>query len=284
MKKKEESSKKDNSMFLIIVFVVIIVLVMLLPKIHSYIESLTLPKVEKSEDVENKEEKIIDDELLSSLHYPIMRNSIYSSETYYSLNKFKVNNMSNKDILYDAFLDIYEGNIVTSNVYGECVSEPKEFSSEYLELRIKNILSKNINYTFESFYVPVDSSSPYKGRWDYDSVNKRFIYNAYCSSNTISVRYYDLEQYIKSEFKKDDLIVYKYVGFAKVEGNNYIIYSDAKMTNQIHSGTFTTVDDLNNAFNNLNNNVKKIYKYTFKDTLCSYNEYCLYEGEWVNGI
>ena len=79
-------------------------------------------------------------------------------------------------------------------------------------------------------------------------------------------------------------MVYYYVGFAKVVDNNYTIYSDANMTNELTKGTFTTLEDLNTVFKNINKENKKIYKYTFKNTLCSYNEYCLYEGKWITEL
>ena len=43
-------------------------------------------------------------------------------------------------------------------------------------------------------------------------------------------------------------------------------------------------EELLNTFKSLDKKQKKIYKYTFKNTLCSYDEYCLYEGKWVNEL
>ena len=92
--------KKNNNKFLIIIFAIMLIAVFFLPKIYDFIETLKMPKVE-SLDNENKEEvKKIDSELLSDLHYPIMRNSIYDKNTYYSLEKFQISDMSNNDILY----------------------------------------------------------------------------------------------------------------------------------------------------------------------------------------
>ena len=277
--------KKDNSSILVIIlFVLIIVFVLFVPKIYSIIENSKLPKLQNSSIKQKEEIKRIDDELLSSLHYPIMRNSIYSKDTYYSLDTFKVSNMSNEDILYNAFLDMYEGNIVDSNIWGSCVTAPKEFSSEYIKLRVNNILGKDLKYTFADFKVPEDSTSNYKGTWKYDSSNSRFIYNANCRKTSYTSKYYNLEELIKAEYNNDDIVVYKYVGFAKVDNDNYVIYKDANMTEEISNGTFTSIEDLNNTFKSIDEKNKKIYKYTFKDTLCSYNEYCLYEGKWVNEL
>ena len=54
------------------------------------------------------------------------------------------------------------------------------------------------------------------------------------------------------------------------------------MNELIISGTLNNTSELNSIFQNIENKNKKIYKYTFKNNLCSYNEYCLFEGMWVN--
>ena len=281
MKKKSE---KNNSLFIIILFAVILVLVLFLPKIYEFIETERLPEIENIEEQEEIKETTVDEETLESIHFPIMRNSIYDSNTYYSLETFTISNMSNNDILYNAFMDIYEGNMTSSNITGSCTSISKQFNVDYLELRIKNILGKNVKYNLESFYVPEDSNSNYKGTWVYDSSYSRFVYNGLCSSKATNTKYYNLEELISAKYEDSDIVVNYYVGFAKIVGNNYVIYSDANMTKEIHSGTFTSLEDLNNIFKSINKNNKKIYKYTFKNTLCSYNEYCLYEGKWVNEV
>ena len=278
MKSKKE---KSNNLFIIILFLIILVLVFLIPKIYNFIETQQLPKVESTID-EKETKKEITEYVLETIHYPIMRNSIYDSNTYYSLDTFTIKNMSNNDILYNAFLDIYEGNITSSNITGTCTNTPKEFNEDYIKLRIKNILGKNINYTLDSFNVPEDANSNYKGTWNYDSTNSKFIYNGLCDSKATNTKYYNLEQLISADYEDNDIIVYYYVGFAKVVDNNYVIYKDVNMTNELQKGTFTSLEELNLLFKNIKDKKKNIYKYTFKNTLCSYNEYCLYEGKWVN--
>ena len=274
--------KKDNNLFIWILLIIIVVLVLLFPKIHGYIESFDLPNIENIKEEEKEQNKNVDKEILESIHRPLMRNSIYNSYTYYSLNKFTINDMSNSDILLNAFLDIYEGNMTTFEYNGNCTNISKQFNVDYIELRIKNILGKNVKYTFENFYVPEDLESNYKGNWKYDIYNSRFIYDGICTSNISNITYYNLEQLIKAEYNKNDINVYYYVGFAKVEGNNYSIYKDANMNELIISGTLNNTSELNSIFQNIENKNKKIYKYTFKNNLCSYNEYCLFEGMWVN--
>ena len=281
MKKKNE---KNNNLFLIILFVSVVVVVLFLPSIYDIVEKMKLPEVETAEKQGQEENKIINEDVLETIHYPIMRNSIYDSNTYYSLDTFKISNMSNNDILYNAFMDIYEGNMTSSNITGSCTSISKQFNVDYLELRIKNILGKNVKYNLESFYVPEDSNSNYKGTWVYDSSYSRFVYNGLCTSKAANTKYYNLEELISAKYEDSDIVVNYYVGFAKVVDNNYTIYKDAKMTEELNNGTFTSIDELNNLFKSINKKDKKIYKYTFKDTLCSYNEYWLYEGKWVNEI
>lgn len=277
-------SHKNKNIFMWILLIILIIMVFFIPKIYDVFDKLTMPKVEKTEKKTEEENKTIDDELLESLHYPVMRNSIYNKDTYYLKDEFKVTDMTNSDILYTAFLDVYEGNMTNLGTAGSCTNESKQFSAEYLELRIKNILARNIKYNLENFNVPIDSSSNYKGTWTYDSSNSRYVYQGLCNNVTPNISYHNLEQFIKAEYDDNDLIVYYYVGFAKVENSNYIIYNDAQMTKEINSGTINNYDELQDIFKSLNNNDKKIYKYTFKDTLCTYNDYCLYKGEYIDKL
>lgn len=279
-----KDKNQNSNVFIWVMFLVVIVLVFLFPKIYSYIETMKLPEVQTVKEDDVVEKKEVTEEVLNSLHFPKMRSSIYDINTYYTLDEFTINNLSNNDILYNAFMDLYEGNITDTGVAGTCTQSSKQFSSDFMELRIKNILGKNINYSLGEFYVPEDSGSSFVGTWNYDSINSRFIYNGLCSSKVSTVRYYNLEQLIKAEYVDKDIVVYYYVGFAKIEGNSYVIYSDPNMQNEIISGEIGDVSEINSLFNNLSSSSKKIYKFVFKNTLCSYNEYCLYKGEWVNEL
>jgi len=280
---KNDDSK--NAIFIIILLAVVAILVLFFPKIYDLINSFSMPEVEKIETEEKEETKKIDEGILETIHYPMMRTSIYDSNTYYALDKFAISNLSNNDILLNAFLDVYEGNMTSYEGVGACTTISKQFNKDYLELRIKNILGNKINYKLDNFYVPEDLNSKYTGTWNYDSWNNRFVYVGLCNSRATNVKYYDLEELIKLEYEnKNDIVAYYYVGFAKVEGNNYVIYSDSKMTKELKKGTLTNVEELDAIFKNVNKNKKQIYKYTFKNTLCSYNEYCLYEGKWIDEL
>lgn len=277
-------NNNKNGMLIIVLLAVVTILVLFFPKIYDLVNSASMPDIESFEPEKEEESKEIDESILETIHYPMMRTSIYDSNTYYSLDKFTINDLSNNDILLNAFLDIYEGNMTSYELVGACTNISKQFSKDYLELRIKNIIGNKINYTLTDFYVPEDSNSNYVGTWHYDSYNSRFLYTGLCASKETNTKYYNLEELIKVEYDKKDINVYYYVGFAKVEGNNYTVYSDARMTNEITKGTFIDVNNLNNVFKKVEKKSKNIYKYTFKNSLCSYNEYCLYEGKWINEL
>lgn len=279
-----KNDNNKNGKFVIVLLAIAAILVLFFPSIYDLVQSFSMPKVEGGKKDEVLEEKKIDESILETIHYPKMRNSIYEMNTYYKLDKFTVNDLSNNDILYNAFLDIYVGNMTPYEGVGSCTSTSLQFSDEYLKLRVKNILGKKLNYTLSSFYVPEDSDTKYVGTWNYDSINRRFTYVGLCTSKATSVKYYDIEQQVKADFDKDDIVVYYYVGFAKVEGNNYIIYKNPDYTEELSRGTLSDTSELDSLFKKINDNKKRIYKYTFKDTLCTYNEYCLYEGKWVNEL
>ena len=80
------------------------------------------------------------------------------------------------------------------------------------------------------------------------------------------------------------LEIYFYVGFVKIENNNYVMYSDVSMTDEIKSGTVDNIEELEIIFKDLvSTNPVNMYKYTYKKNLCSYGGYCMEKGEWVNG-
>lgn len=280
MQNKKNNNENNSAILMIVLLSVAAILVFAFPSIYDYVNKFFMPQIEKIDTEEKEDKKEIDEDIIETIHYPRMRTSIYNANTYYSLDKFTISDMTNEDILITAFLDVYEGNMTSYNGTGACTNISKQFNKNYLELRINNIISKNINYTLDSFYVPEDSGSNYIGTWNYDSYNGKFTYQGLCNSRVTNIKYYNLEELIKLEYEEDDIVSYHYVGFAKVEGENYIIYKDANMTEVLKEGVFTSLENLNTEFANLKN--KNMYKYTFKNTLCSYGDYCLYEGKWVN--
>ena len=278
-------NNNKNGVLIIVLLGIVTILVLFFPKIYDLVSSISMPDIEDFEPEKEEETKKIDETILETIHYPLMRTSIYDSNTYYNLEKFTINELSNNDILLNAFLDIYEGNMTSYELTGACTNVSKQFSKDYLELRIKNIIGNKVNYTLTDFYVPEDANSNYVGTWSYDSYNNRFLYTGLCTSSITNTKYYNLEELIKVEYEnKNDIAAYYYVGFAKVEGNNYTIYSDSKMTKELTKGTFIDINNLNDVFKKIEKKNKNVYKYTFKNNLCSYNEYCLYEGKWINEL
>ena len=269
----------NNNKTLIIILFISVISIFFFPKLYKLMQDNTLPKIKASDTkVENKEK--LNEDILEVLHFPKMRNSKYDINSYYSLDTFKISSMSNNDILYNAYLDMYEGNIISGNSKGKCTNISKKFNSDYMKLRIKNILGKNVDYNNSSFYVPEDSGSSYVGDWSFDG--SYYIYDGLCSSKVSNLNYYDIEEFINAEYdSNDNIVVYFYVGFLKIQDGSYVIYNNSNMTKEIKSGT-GSYEDAFNDYKSLDKNLKRKYKYVFSNTLCSYNEYCMLSGEFIN--
>lgn len=271
-----KDNNKNNGVFLVIILFIGVILVFFFPLIHSFLYKVSVPKIEESKKENIEKKKELTEETLSEIHTPKMRISSYSNFTYYSLDKFKISDMSNQDILVNAFLDMYDGNIINSSHISSCSSMNKEFNSKYIALRTKNILGRNLEYKLENFYVPEDSGSKYTGNWIYSE--GIFYYDGLCTSNSKDIKMYDIETKIDAKYVNDDIVITYYVGFVKASGDSFTIYSDSSMTNEIGNGVGT---DYKSVFDSIDNSLKKKYQYTYKNTLCTYDEYCLFEGKWI---
>ena len=273
------NDKKGNNVFIIVLLIIVVGAVFCFPMINKFVVKITSPKVEESNKT-NNEEKKFSEEIIEDMHFPNMRDSVYSEFTYYNSDKFTISDMKNNEILLNAFLDIHEGNIVSTGTPARCGGTSAVLEQKYIELRIKNILGRNTNYKLESFEVPEGTDTKYPGTWTYDPSSKKFVYDGLCNKNTNTTKYYDLKQLKEGKYEGSDIILYYYMGFAKVEENKYVIYSQPDMKEEMGSGEFVDLESLQNVFESINSNKKKIYKYVFKNNLCTYNEYCLYEGSW----
>lgn len=277
--------KKGNLVFLFITFIIIGLIIFFMPDIYNKFQELDTPKVEKVYDNNKTEDKIepinMDSDIINNLTYPVMRNDQSKIDSYYQLDVFTVNNLNNNDILYNAFLDIYDGYLVDYGSMG-CASNSKEFDATYLESRIKNIIGKSVKYNLEDFTVP--KNSKYAGLWKYNSNSNSYIYYGDCSKVDNSTIYYDLKKLYNVESSKDNhtIYLYYYIGVAKIDNNNYTIYSDMNMVNEVAHGNISDISEIDNIFNDLDMNNFKTYKYIFKLGLCSYDNYCFYKGEWIN--
>ena len=239
-------------------------------------------------------------EVVGTFTYPVMKNSQYSGDTYYKRESITMSDFSNNDILYNAFIHIYAGNLADYRggyitTYCGTDATRKTFNARYIEVRINNLFSKNTKYSHADFMVPsnksitTDVGKTYVGKWIYDSMNNRYIYYGNCDgAPSGGTEYYDLVNAYQATGKEKNTIieVLYYVGFAKVDTATkaYSIYSDVAMTQLINSGTLTSnnhMDELNATFSQLPNGNLSKYKYTFSSNNCSYKDYCFEKGEWI---
>lgn len=273
--------KKNNIILIIIIVILIGVMIYFLPNIYKFTSSLSNKKVNgnvtKEETKEELEKITLKSDVLKDLVYPITRVNIYSTDTYYSRDSFTISDMSNNDILATAFTQIYTGYFKNHDNSG-CSKNSKSFDVRYMDARIKNTLGNNIKYNYTDFNIYSDTD--YVGTWTYDSYSNSYVYNGNCTNNG-NIRYYDLKKITKVDASDNNqtLELYFKVAFAKVENDNYTIYSDVLLTEVLDTGKFTDIDSLNEKLTNLNTNS---YKYTFKQGMCSYDAYCMEKGEWIN--
>lgn len=279
--------KKNNLILILIMIVLIGLLIFFLPDIYNKVQELEannieLPKNKKNKEEEKKETITMESDIVKNLTYPIMRNDKSKTDSYYQLDSVEITKFSNNDILYNAFLDIYDGYLVDHNNVG-CSNNSKEFDATYLSSRIKNIIGRNTEYTLEDFTVPnINKNSEYIGLWKYNQNNNTYVFYGDCNKNNNEIIYYDYEKIYKLDTSKDNnfLYLYYYVGFMKINSNNYVLYSDPNFTDQISSGSIDNMDNINNL--KLDTSKLKTYMYTFKKGICTYDNYCFYRGEWIN--
>lgn len=306
-----QSQDEDFNMFgiglIIIVFGIIIASCMLLPKIYQWFSNREEPstyveqkKEEPEEPVVELEEITLNSEEVKNLIYPVMRNNPYSTKTYYSKSVLNIGDFSNNDLLYNAFIHVYKGNIATydgkyNDEYCGSASTRKTFSAKYIDARMDNLFTKSVDYEHKTFKVPTtNTNTKYVGTWKYDNENNRYIYYGDCNPmKTNDIIYYDLAvAYDAKGLEKNTVIeVYYHVAFAKVNktNNSYTIYSDASLKQIILSGTLTSsapkteLTEIFNEYINKQNKTNK-YKYTFSSQDCSYQNHCFVKGEWIEGI
>lgn len=285
--------EKKNLILLFSIFGLMGLLILFMPQIYSFTQSFENDSKPKHEIVNEPEEKVepitMDSEIISELTYPVMRNDLYSSDSYYQLSSMSVKDMTNNDILYNAFIDLYEGYLKDHSAVG-CTNNSKEFSSSYLESRIKNVIGRNVDYTNETFIVPSsNSNTKYVGEWRYNQSTDSYVYYGSCNIKKKNTMYYDLTKLVKLETENENnvLQLYYYVSFAKIEKNKndytYTIYSDANMEKEIKNGNINNIEEIYTIYEEyLKENSANMYKYTFKKGICTYDNYCFYKGEWVN--
>lgn len=278
--------KKENIILIIVCIIIVIIGLIFMPRIYNYINERKLSNSDLKIEVDNKKKEeskteiTLESEMLKELFYPIMHNDITNKDTYYKLNEISITDLSNNDILYNAFLQVYSGYFEKNGSLG-CTNESIKFPANYIDLRIKNIFGKDVGYSLGDFKVPTGSLSKYIGTFKYDSSNNQFIYYGNCDTIDPNIKYYDIKSIYDVNLSDDEneLNVYYYVAFVKVENGKYTLYSDYNYTDEISSGNFESLDRLSNMLAKLKVNK---YQYTFKKDICNYDSYCFYQGKWIN--
>lgn len=285
------NEEKASPILLVIIPLLIALAIFVLPKVYNHF-SKDVKQDKIIEDNNNKEEVketitySFDDEIVKELPYPIMRNNVHSLVSYYQVDSITMSEFANNDILYNAFLDVYSGNIATytegyDGAFCGTNEMKKTFNAKYIDARINNLFTKNTVYTHSDFVVPDSAETIYKGLWKYDAVNNRYIYYGKCSIVEYTPEsYYDIlipEKISNTEDGETIYIEYK-IGFVKELNGNYEVYSDPNYANLIKSGVKETEIDFKELLKDLDLNT---YKYTFSKEDCAYSDFCFVSGEFL---
>lgn len=265
---------KRGTIILIIACIIIVVVgIVSMPQIYRLINTsgvnVSNDNVKEKQD-NRKEEITLESDIVDTLVYPVMHNDLSVVDNYYKNESIKVSDLSNNDILYNAFLNIYPGYINNDSSIS--------FDSNYLISRIENIFGPKTGYSLVDFTVPSGAFSDYIGVFNYDANTKRYTFNK--TDNTNGVVYYDVKKIYDASSPNENTITTSFdVAFVKIEGNRYTLYKDYNYTDEISSGEYVGVKSLENMLSNLET---KKYQYTFKKDTCNYDSYCFYEGKWLN--
>lgn len=295
-----EYGSKHSKVLLMVCSLIVILGIIFFPTLFKKISQLRTSNKKPSVEVEKEKEKeypkiTMESDEYKNLKYPVMHNNRVNKTTYYSLNKLTINNFSNNDILYNALLDIYEGNMAKykgsySGKYCGDNAKKVSLNERYLRLRIENLYTKNVKYKLTNFVVPANNTNTkYVGTWKYDSSSKKYIYYGNCGTvPTSNIEYYDVKipYEVSTSDKNIELYVNNYVAFAMVNksAKSYVLYKNANYTEEVGRGTLTTTNyqnELNNIVSKLDKNKLNKYKYTFTIDGCAYQDYCFLSGEWL---
>ena len=269
-----EKRIKRGPIILIITCVLIVVIgIISMPQIYKILNTSGVDDISDAnnkKDNNKKEEITADSEIVSTLVYPIMHNDTSVTDNYYKNQSISVADLSNNDILYNAFLNIYSGYINNDGIIS--------FDSNYLVSRIENIFGPKTGYNLVDFTVPSGSFSEYTGLFKYDADTKRYTFSK--NDNNNQVIYYDVKKIYDASSPNENTITTSFdIAFVKIENNRYTLYKDYNYTNEISNGEFTSMENLENMLNTLDT---EKYQYTFRKDTCNYDSYCFYEGKWLN--
>ncbi len=305
-KSEEETTSKTTLVIMGIGLVLVVVAIFGFPSLYRLIEGrerashYTNPNTNtNTNDTPTLETITLDSDIVKNrLTYPVMRNSEYQKQTYYTHEEITMSDFSNNDILYNALIHVRPGNFAEykgayNGSYCGDASQKKTVNAKYLDARIKNLFTRDTEYEHATFTVPsTNTSTTYVGKWVYDAKNNRYIYYGDCTGVTRGNKlYYDLISAYEASGSNNNTTVevLYHVAFAEVDATSkrYTIYRDANFTETLTSGTLTTnnyqseLDGIFTTFLANNKEGVNTYKYTFSSSNCSYQDYCFAKGEWV---
>ena len=123
--------KKGTIVLIIVCVIIVIVGIISMPNIYKMLNTSGVnisDNNKEKKDSNVKEEITMDSEIVNTLVYPVMHNDVSVIDNYYKNNNITVADLSNNDILYNAFLNIYSGYITNDRIVS--------FYSNYLISRI----------------------------------------------------------------------------------------------------------------------------------------------------
>ena len=295
---KPTADNSKTTTILLVGLVVAVIFVIFMPLIREKIRDYGLSKKKVNVEVKKEEQKTVyeeinlNSEVVTKLKYPIMHNDKNNKTTYYSKDRITISNFSNNDILYNALVDIYTGNMAkyTGKYNGKFCGGANKVSldARYIKLRIENLYTKKAKYTLTDFVVPANNTkTKYVGTWKYDRVNDKYIYYGNCNAvKNATVQYYDVKvpYEASSSDKNIEIYVKNYVGFAAVNPTNraFILYKDSAYTEEVTRGTLDSSNIESELAKLVSSNKDKFktYKYTFSIVDCAYQDYCFISGSW----
>ena len=264
--------KKGNIVLIIFCILIVVIGIVSMPYIYKKLNTsgVDIKDNNKDKKIEVKEEINKDSEIITTLVYPIMHNDISIIDNYYKNSSMKVTDFTNNDILYNSFINIYQGYINDSDIIS--------FDSNYLISRIENIFGPKTGYNLVDFTVPSGSSSKYQGIFKFDNISKKYILTK-VDYNT-NIVYIDVKKIYDASSPNENTITTSFdIAFVKLENGKYTLYRDYNYTDEISSGDFTDIETLENMLSTLDT---KKYQYIFRKDTCNYDSYCFTEGKWIN--
>ena len=265
--------KKGTIVLISVCVIIVIAGIISMPNIYKMLNTSRVNISENNTDKKDnstKEEITVDSEIVKSLVYPVMHNDVSVVDNYYKNNSITVADLSNNDILYNAFLNIYSGYITNDGTIS--------FDSNYLISRIENMFGPKTGYNLIDFTVPSGSFSKYIGMFKYDADSKKYVFNKIDYNNGII--YYDVKKMYDASSPNENTINTSFnIAFVKIENGKYTLYRDNNYIEEISSGEYTNMESLENMLGTLDT---KKYQYIFRKDTCNYDSYCFYEGKWIN--